>query len=93
MARDGGTVVAVGIGDRAAAAEIEITHLVRREIRIVGSFGARTRADMPRVVALAAAGEIDLGQLISERVGLEEADRIYGALSRGEVLGRAIVTP
>jgi S-(hydroxymethyl)glutathione dehydrogenase/alcohol dehydrogenase len=93
MACDGGTVVAVGIGAGAAAAEIEITHLVRREIRLVGSFGARTRSDMPRIVALAAAGAIDLGRLISQRVGLEEVDRAYRALDRGEVLGRALVTP
>jgi S-(hydroxymethyl)glutathione dehydrogenase/alcohol dehydrogenase len=93
MACDGGTVVAVGIGAGAAAAEIEITHMVRREIRLVGSFGARTRADMPRIIALAAAGAIDLGTLISERVALEDVDRIYGALDRGEVLGRALVTP
>jgi S-(hydroxymethyl)glutathione dehydrogenase/alcohol dehydrogenase len=93
MACDGGTVVAVGIGAGAAAAEIEITHMVRREIRLVGSFGARTRADMPRIVALAAAGGIDLGTLISERVALDDVDRVYGALDRGEVLGRALVTP
>ena len=43
MACDGGTVVVVGIGAGKAAAEIEITHMVRREIRLVGSFGARTR--------------------------------------------------
>ena len=93
MARDGGSVVAVGIGAGAAAAEIEITHMVRREIRLVGSFGARTRTDMPRVVALAAAGAIDLDHLISERVGLEDAEGVYRALDRGEVLGRALVTP
>ncbi len=93
MVRDGGTVVAVGIGAGAAAAEIEITHMVRREIRLVGSFGARTRTDMPHVVDLAAAGAIDLGTLISERVGLEDAERIYRALDRGEVRGRALVTP
>jgi succinate semialdehyde reductase (NADPH) len=93
MVRDGGTVVAVGIGAGAAAAEIEITHMVRREIRLVGSFGARTRTDMPHVVDLAAAGAVDLSGLISERVGLDDADRIYRALDRGEVRGRALVTP
>ncbi len=93
MVRDGGTVVAVGIGAGAAAAEIEITHLVRREIRLVGSFGARTRTDMPHVVDLAASGAIDLDALISERVGLDDAERIYRALDRGEVRGRALVTP
>ena len=93
MARDGGTVVAVGIGAGAAAAEIEITHMVRREIRLLGSFGARTRADMPRVIALAAAGAIDLERLISARVGLEQAEETYRALERGAVSGRALVVP
>ena len=74
MARDGGTVVAVGIGAGAAAAEIEITHMVRREIRLVGSFGARTRADMPRIVELAAAGAIDLEQS-DQRAGRARAGR------------------
>jgi S-(hydroxymethyl)glutathione dehydrogenase/alcohol dehydrogenase len=67
--------------------------MVRREIRLVGSFGARTRADMPRIVALAAAGEVDLETLISERVALADVDRAYQALDRGDVLGRALVTP
>jgi S-(hydroxymethyl)glutathione dehydrogenase/alcohol dehydrogenase len=83
----------VGIGAGAAAAEIEITHLVRRGIRLIGSFGARTRADMPRVIELAASGAIDLRALISARVSLEGADQIYGALDRGEVRGRALVVP
>jgi succinate semialdehyde reductase (NADPH) len=93
MARDGGAVVCVGIGAGAATAEIEITHLVRRGIRLIGSFGARTRADMPRVIELVASGAIDLGALISARVNLEAADEIYGALDRGEVRGRALVIP
>jgi len=48
---------------------------------------------MPRVIELAAAGAIDLGALISARVGLEQADEIYRALDRGEVRGRALVVP
>ena len=48
---------------------------------------------MPHVVDLAKAGAIDLGALISKRVGLEDAERIYRALDRGEVRGRALVTP
>ena len=48
---------------------------------------------MPRIVALAASGAVDLEQLISERVGLEQADEIYRSLDRGEVRGRALVTP
>src|SRR6188508_287419 len=42
--RDGGRMVGVGIAAGKSAAPIEITRLVRRGLRIVGSFGARTRA-------------------------------------------------
>ncbi|HYZ02915.1 MAG TPA: zinc-binding dehydrogenase, partial [Candidatus Binatia bacterium] len=47
MARDGGRMVAVGIAPGTTTADVEITRLVRREIQIAGSYGARTRADMP----------------------------------------------
>ena len=93
MVRDGGTAVCVGIAAGAAAAEIPITHLVRRGIRLVGSFGARTRADMPRVIELAQSGAIDLDALISARVSLDAAAETYARLDRGEVAGRALVMP
>jgi threonine dehydrogenase-like Zn-dependent dehydrogenase len=48
---------------------------------------------MPRVIALAAAGAIDLGALVSTRVGLDDAAGIYEALDRGEVRGRALIVP
>ncbi|HEY7966768.1 MAG TPA: zinc-binding dehydrogenase [Solirubrobacteraceae bacterium] len=93
MVRDGGTAVCVGIAAGAEAAEIEITHLVRRGIRLVGSYGARTRADMPRVIELAQSGAVDLGALISARVSLDGAAEMYAKLDRGEVVGRALVVP
>jgi S-(hydroxymethyl)glutathione dehydrogenase/alcohol dehydrogenase len=93
MVRDGGTMVAVGIAAGAAAAEIEITHMVRRSIRLVGSYGARTRTDMPKLVALAAAGAINVDTLISARVPLADAGDAYQALARGEIVGRALVVP
>src|SRR5678815_1916972 len=54
--RDGGRMVAVGIAPGKTTAPIEITRLVRRELRIVGSYGARTRSDMPEIIRLAAQG-------------------------------------
>ncbi len=91
MARDGGRVVVIGIGDGPAAAPIEITHLVRRGIRLQGSYGARVRGDLPELVALAAAGRISVTDPISRRYALDEADQAYRALARGEITGRAIV--
>jgi S-(hydroxymethyl)glutathione dehydrogenase/alcohol dehydrogenase len=91
MAKDGGRVVVVGIAAGAATAAIEITRLVRRGIRLTGSYGARVRGDMPEIIKLVAGGQISPTRAISRRFRLSEADRAYQALNRGEIIGRAIV--
>ena len=93
MVRDGGTMVAVGIADGAAVAEVGITHMVRRSIRLVGSYGGRTRRDMPTLIGLTGVGAVEVEAQISTRVRLEEAGRTYQALDRGEIIGRALVLP
>ncbi len=93
MTRDGGRMVAVGIGAGTTAAEVEITRLVRRGITVSGSFGARTRADMPDILRLADAGFFRPERVVTSKVPLEDADRVYKQLARGEVLGRVVVTP
>src|SRR5687767_14351166 len=89
--RDGGRMVAVGIAADKSAAPIEITRLVRRGLRIVGSFGARTRSDMPEIIRLAAQGVFRPAEMVTRRFKLTEADEAYQLLARGEILGRAIV--
>jgi S-(hydroxymethyl)glutathione dehydrogenase/alcohol dehydrogenase len=74
-------------------ASIEITRLVRRELRIIGSYGARTRSDMPEIIRLAAKGIFRLEGMVTRRFSLNEADAAYNALNRGEIVGRAIVVP
>jgi S-(hydroxymethyl)glutathione dehydrogenase/alcohol dehydrogenase len=91
MARDGGRVVAIGIGAGTTPAPIEITHLVRRGIRLQGSYGARVRRDMPEIIRLATGGAISVTRPITRRYRLDQADEAYRALDRGEVTGRAIV--
>jgi S-(hydroxymethyl)glutathione dehydrogenase/alcohol dehydrogenase len=91
MLDDGGRMVAIGIAAGAAAAEVEITPLVRRGQHIVGSFGGRTRTDLPEVAALAAAGAFDVGSLVTRRFDLTDADAAYQALARGEITGRAVI--
>ena len=93
MVREGGTMVAVGIADGAATAAVGITHLVRRSMRLVGSYGGRTRADMPALIRLIEAGAITVDAQISTRVPLEEAGQAYAALDRGEIVGRALILP
>ena len=91
MLDDGGRMVAIGIAAGAAAAEVEITPLVRRGHHIVGSFGGRTRTDLPEVAALAASGAFDVGSLVTRRFDLTDADAAYQALARGEITGRAVI--
>jgi succinate semialdehyde reductase (NADPH) len=91
--RDGGRMVGVGIAAGKTAAPIPITHLVRRGLRITGSFGARTRSDMPEILRLAARGVFRPETMVTQRFPLAEADKAYKALERGEIVGRAIVIP
>ena len=91
MARDGGRVVVIGIAPGTTTAPIEITHLVRRGIRLQGSYGARVRGDMPEIIALAAGSRISVTQPISRRYRLDQADLAYRTLDRGEITGRAII--
>jgi S-(hydroxymethyl)glutathione dehydrogenase/alcohol dehydrogenase len=93
MIRDGGRMIGVGIAPVKATAAIEITRLVRRELRIIGSYGARTRTDMPEIIRLAAQGIFRPETIVTERFPLAEADAAYQALARGEIVGRAIVVP
>jgi S-(hydroxymethyl)glutathione dehydrogenase/alcohol dehydrogenase len=93
MLRDGGRMVAVGIAPGKTAAPVEITRLVRRELRIAGPYGARTRTDMPEIIRLATKGIFRLETMVTQRFRLEDADTAYKALARGEIVGRAIVVP
>ncbi|GJP40195.1 hypothetical protein CLOM_g24472 [Closterium sp. NIES-68] len=89
--RDGGRAVMVGIAAAGTTADVDITRLVRRNIKIIGSYGAKAQSDLPAVVALAAAGRVDVASCVSERYSLEDADTAYSKLEAGHVLGRAIV--
>jgi S-(hydroxymethyl)glutathione dehydrogenase/alcohol dehydrogenase len=92
MTRDGGRMVVIGIAPGTTTAGIEITRLVRRGIQVMGSYGSRVRTDMPDVLGLAAHGQVSPSRAITRRYRLEQADEAYAALSRGEIVGRAIVT-
>ena len=91
MAADGGRVVLVGVAPMDAVAPIPITRLVRRGIQMVGSFGCRVRTDMPDLIAMAAAGRIEVGASITRRYRLDQVNDAFEAMERGEIVGRAIV--
>jgi S-(hydroxymethyl)glutathione dehydrogenase/alcohol dehydrogenase len=92
MTREGGRTVVIGLAAGQAAASIEVTRLVRRSIRLTGSYGCRVRTDLPEIVALAGRGLIDVSRAISRRFAFADCAEAYRALDRGEILGRAILT-
>ncbi|MDR7598825.1 MAG: alcohol dehydrogenase catalytic domain-containing protein [Armatimonadota bacterium] len=89
--RDGGRAVMVGIAPVGVTAPVEITRVVRRKIQILGSYGARTRTDMPLVLSLAQRGAIHLDRLVTRQFSLEQADEAYRLLDQGAIVGRAVV--
>ncbi len=93
MIRDEGRMVAVGIAPGTTTAPVEITQLVRRSQRIIGSYGARTRTDMPEVLSLAARGLLEPQNTVTQKFSLEDTDAAYKMLDRGEIVGRAIIVP
>lgn len=88
---DGGRMVPVGLAAGGQTASVPISQLVRRSQAIQGSYGARTRTDLPAVVALAARGVLDYRSVVSARVPLEGAGDGYALLEKGQVSGRAVV--
>ncbi|HLY10218.1 MAG TPA: zinc-binding dehydrogenase [Planctomycetota bacterium] len=91
MVADGGRVVVLGLARPDETAPIGITRLVRRGITVVGSLGCRVRTDMPELIRLAAEGKLDVKASISRRYRLDQINDAYGAMERGEIIGRAIV--
>ena len=89
--RDGGRMVPIGLGAGVQKAEVEINRTVRRSQSIIGSYGARTRRDLPEVVRMAAAGVIDYRHIVSRSYGLDEVAAGYQQLHDGQITGRAVV--
>jgi succinate semialdehyde reductase (NADPH) len=49
------------------------------------------RTDMPELLRMAAEGAVDLRSAVTRRFRLAEINEAYGAMERGEIIGRAIV--
>lgn len=89
--RDGGRMVPIGLGAGVQTSAVEINRTVRRSQSIIGSYGARTRQDLPEVVRLAADGVINYRSIVSRRFSLDDVAEGYRLLHDGKVRGRAVV--
>ena len=88
----GGTCVLIGVPESGAMVPMDVRPMVTGERVVRGSsYGsARTREDLPRMVALYRAGKLRIDELITHRYGLENANEAFRALAAGE-LGRGII--
>ncbi|KAK9111741.1 hypothetical protein Scep_019260 [Stephania cephalantha] len=89
--RDGGKAVMIGLAASTAIGEVDINRLVRRQVKIIGSYGARARQDLPKIIKLAETGIFDLSAAVSRKCKLEEAGEAYDDLNKGSIIGRAVV--
>lgn len=89
--RDGGKAVMIGLAATNVVGEVDITRLVRRQVKIIGSYGARARQDLPQIVKLAESGAFNLENAISRKCKFEEANSAYEDLNQGKIVGRAVV--
>ncbi len=86
----GGKAVLAGLTKPEIQMELPITHIVRRKIEIVGSFGAKASVDTPEVLKMLERRELSL-ESVSERFSLEEVSAAYNKLYEGNITGKAIV--
>jgi succinate semialdehyde reductase (NADPH) len=87
----GGRAVLAGIAPAGHTMDVDITKVVRRKLRILGSFGAPASTAMPEVIRLAAEGRIDLKKLITHRFTFDQTAEAYQLLNERKILGRGLI--
>ena len=90
--RAGGTVVVVGMMARGSTLTIDPWQFIS-EKTLKGSFlgSARIREDVPRLVELYAAGELELDGLVSRKLPLDELPEAFDRLRAGEAVRQVVV--
>jgi Zn-dependent alcohol dehydrogenase len=88
---DGGAVVVAGIAPSGVTGELDLMRLPRRKLRILGTFGGRPRTHMPALIDLVDRGVFQPAHTVSRHFDLAHANDAYGALGRGEIVGRAVI--
>ncbi|KAK4758897.1 hypothetical protein SAY87_020198 [Trapa incisa] len=89
--RDGGKAVMIGLAKAGSTGEIDINRLVRRKIKVIGSYGARARQDLPKIVRLAETGVFNLDTVVSQKYKFDEAVRAFQDLDQGKIVSRAVI--
>lgn len=85
-------MVPVGLGSAGSTAAVEINLMVRRSLRIIGNYGARTRADLPAVIRLADEGALRYRDVVTKVFAFDEVGVAFDELRKGAITGRAVVS-
>jgi Zn-dependent alcohol dehydrogenase len=62
-----------------------------KQIQVIGSYGARARQDLPKLVRLAESGIFNLSSAVSRKYKFEEAGQAFHDLNQGNIISRAVV--
>jgi Zn-dependent alcohol dehydrogenase len=91
--RRGGTTTTVGLPDPSQMLSIPAVSLVAEERVLQGSYlGSSIPArDLPRFIALYREGRLDVGRLLTHRLGLDEINEGFDRLAAGEAVRQAVV--
>jgi S-(hydroxymethyl)mycothiol dehydrogenase len=89
-----GTLVYIGLPQPGAAAAVGLENLFDRRLRILVSHGGDhvPAEDFPVLARLASEGKLDLGGMITKRIGLDDVERAFTDMERGETI-RSVVVP
>ncbi|VVB17903.1 unnamed protein product [Arabis nemorensis] len=89
--KDGGKAVMIGLSQAGSVGEIDINRLVRRKIKVIGSYGGRARQDLPKVVKLAESGIFNLTKAVSSKYKFDDAGKAFQDLNEGKIVSRGVV--
>ncbi len=92
-ARRGGTVVVVGMPRLDSEVTLGGFGLFYEEKKLLGCVygSAQVRRDFPRFVGLVESGRLDLADMVSATIGLDDVNDAFRAMQAGEVI-RSVIT-
>jgi S-(hydroxymethyl)glutathione dehydrogenase/alcohol dehydrogenase len=93
MTRPGGACVVVGVPRFDQSIELPSMSLVLQEKRVLGTVygSAQVNRDFPRLIGLIEQGRLDVGDMVSRRIKLDEINDAFTAMQAGEVIRSVIV--
>ena len=82
----------VQVGLLAEPPRLPMDLVIGRELALLGSHGMAAHA-YPRMLDLVASGRLPAGQLVTSRIGLDEAPAALAAMSDGSPAGMTVIRP